>query len=124
MSKKKREPINLEDYAYRKYRVDENYKVYSLNGNEKHLGTLVGFVTDDGFHGLYKNSVLADDLKIGTVKVGGLEIKVCKEPGTFGKKKLKYNAMVIRRSKNLLMAERPLYTMAEMPIYIIGVRRI
>jgi hypothetical protein len=114
--KKKIEPMHLMDYVRREYRIDEDSCVFSVNGDETHLGTLVGFVTEDGFHGLYRNSVRADDLKIGTVKDGDLEVEVCKEPGVYGKQNLNYNAMIIRKPEDSFMAD--------LPFYVIRVRKV
>ncbi len=103
MFKKKRIPLLITNYLGT-FIVKEDSSVYTqgknivygaVNGEEKHLGTLVGFVTEEKFHELYKNGVSVDDLKDG----------ISKEP------KLGYT-MVIKKPESYhkdLFPNKPLY---------------
>lgn len=67
----------------------------SVDGEEKHIGTLIGFVTEEKFHELFSNAVTVNNLKDG----------ISKEP-ELG------STMVIRKPNGWhkeLFPDRPLY---------------
>lgn len=93
-----------------------NINVFNVNGDERNLGTLVGFVTELGFHELYRNALKASDLGIGNVNAGESKVKIRREPGIGGRHELNYNAMIVIRPEDSFMAD--------MPFYVIRVRKV
>lgn len=101
MPKEKKRPVRVTNYLGT-YIIKEDSSVYtegksiiysSMDGEEKYIGTLVGFITEERFHELYSNAVGVDNL----VRDG-----IVKEP------KLGYT-MVIKKPEGTLLPDRPIY---------------